>query len=60
MKHKIIQCLEENRGILPINLLKLNYDCAYDVAAKPMFHIRPSKSHQTEKSIIRYPFLKTF
>ncbi len=60
MKNKLTLCLEQNKDILPINLLKLNYNCKYDKNAKPMFHIRPSIMHQTEKSIIRYPFLKTF
>lgn len=60
MKNKITECLEQNKNILPINLLKLNYNCEYDKYSKSLFHIRPSKMHQTEKSIIRYPFLKTF
>jgi hypothetical protein len=61
MKHeKIIEAIRLNQNNMPILTSELQYDAFFDENTKKLFHIRHSKAHQTNKSIIRYPFLKLY
>ena len=60
MKNKIFKSIKHNKKNIPIGLLNIHYDSNYDEHLKDNTYQKKSELHQTDKFVVRYPFLKIF